>query len=112
MGFWAWFWIWCGLIIVSLAVLGLIGKSLFNRSVEVAHQGARLAGSAAGLLEGLSSKPTLDDSESDVNRPTEEVEAERIALLKQKSKKRAARQRRLIAELKNIDVNESRFTND
>ncbi|MFM2352390.1 MAG: hypothetical protein RL096_871, partial [Actinomycetota bacterium] len=42
MGFWAWFWIWVALSVAALATLMLIGKSLFNRLLEVLHQLERL----------------------------------------------------------------------
>ena len=112
MGFWAWFWIWTALIIGALAVFALIGKSLFNSASAVFHQIERISKPALALAEAMANKPTLEDLESDLLTPVADAEAERTALLKQKSKKRAAQQRRLRNALKNIDVNESRFTND
>ena len=112
MGFWAWFWIWTALIIGSLAVLAFIGKSLFNSASAVLHQIERISKPALALAEAMANKPKLEDLESDVLTSVAEVEAKRASLLKQKSKKQAARQRRLRNALKDIDVNESRFTND
>lgn len=111
MGFWVWFWIWTALVITSLAVFGFIGKSLLNSASAVLHQIERISKPALALAEAMASKPKLEDLESDVLTPVTEVEAERASLLKQKSKKQAARQRRLRNALKDIDVNESRFTN-
>jgi hypothetical protein len=112
MGFWAWFWIWIGLLIASLAFYALIGLSLFNRAKEVLHQVDRIAQPAAVLLEAISSKPMLPGRESDLLSPIAKLDSERQLILKKKTKKRAARQRSLRTALKNIDVNESRFTND
>ena len=112
MGFWAWFWIWTALIIGSLVVYGLIGKSLFNRGMEVLHQLERIGKPAQALMTAMESKPQLDDLESDLLTPVGELDAERKAFLKRKTQKQAARQRSLRSALKHIDVNESRFTND
>jgi glutamine synthetase adenylyltransferase len=112
MGFWAWFWIWSGLVLASLAVFGLLGKSLLNKTGDVLHQVERIMTPAQKLAETLAVKPELTDKESDLLTPASELEAERSALLKKKSKKQAARQRSLREALKHIDVNESRFTND
>ncbi len=111
MGFWAWFWIWTGLVIGSFGIFGLIGLSLFNRALEVGHQISRISKPLGILISAFETKPTLEDKESDVLRSSTEVDAERQTFLKKKSKKRAARQRSLRTALKNIDVNESRFTN-
>ena len=112
MGFWAWFWIWTGLVVASLAIFGLLGKSLLNKTGEVLHQVERIMVPAQKISEALAEKPDLQDKESDLLTPAADLEAERSALLKKKSKKQAARQRSLREALKHIDVNESRFTND
>ena len=112
MGFWAWFWIWVGLFLASLALYALIGKSLFNKGMDVLHQVERIAKPAQALMQALESKPKLEDRESDLLTPVGELDAECRVLLKRKSRKQAARQRRLRDAVKHIDVNESRFTND
>lgn len=112
MGFWAWFWIWVGLALGSLVFYALIGKSLFNRGMDVLHQVERIAKPAQALMAAMESKPTLKDKESDLLRRAGELDAERQVLLKRKTKNRAARQRSLRSAVKHIDVNESRFTND
>lgn len=112
MGFWAWFWIWVALIVGSLAVFGLIGKGLFNRALSVLHQVNQVAPNVQKLFDALEAKPKAEDLESDLLTTLEELDEKRRVLLQRKSKKRAQRQRRLINAIKNIDVNESRFTND
>ena len=112
MGFWAWFWIWAGLILGSLIFYVLIAKSLFNRGMDVLHQVERITKPAQALIASLDAKPELADKESDLLTPLGELEAERRVLLKRKTRKQAARQRSLRSAVKHIDVNESRFTND
>ncbi|MEO0066897.1 MAG: hypothetical protein RJB63_22 [Actinomycetota bacterium] len=112
MGFWLWFWIWVALFVGSLAVYALIGKSLFNRGMDVWHQVERIGKSAAPLMAALEAKPEPVERESDLLRPVGELDADRQSILNRKTKKQAARQRSLRSALKHIDVNESRFTND
>jgi hypothetical protein len=112
MGFWAWFWIWVVLALGSLAIFALIGKSLFNRAVEVAHQLDRIAVPAAALVASMGDRAVLAEHEPDLLVSPSEIEQKRQVFLNLKSKKRAVRQRSLRSALKNIDVNESRFTND
>jgi 4-hydroxyphenylpyruvate dioxygenase-like putative hemolysin len=112
MGFWGWFWIWVGLIIASLGVFAIIGWSLFDRAMAIGHQLSKLAKPVAALIAAAEAKSPVSERESDVLADLGELEIDRRDILKSKSKKRAARQRSLITGLKNIDVNESRFTND
>jgi heme exporter protein D len=111
MGFWAWFWIWVALSIGALAVFGFIGKSLLNRAGTVLHQVERIMKPVQELSDALGTKSKLEAKESDLLTPVSDLDARRTKFLKQKSKKRAARQRSLRSALKHIDVNESRFTN-
>ena len=111
MGFWSWFWIWLALLLASSTTLMLIGLSLFHRAAEVVHQVTRISSTASPLLAAMASKAAIAERDSDLLTPTEEARRRRSSLLKNKTKKRAARQRSLITALKNIDVNESRFTN-
>ena len=99
------------MIIGSLAVLAFIGKSLWNSASAVFHQFERISKPALALAEAMANKPKLEELESDLLTPVAEAEAARAKLLKQKSKKRSARQRRLRNALKKVDVSESRFTN-
>jgi ABC-type multidrug transport system fused ATPase/permease subunit len=112
MNFWAWFWIWTALVIGSLAVFVFIGKGLFNRVLSILYQVNQILPVAQKLFESLEAKPKAEDKESDVLASSSELEEKRRVLLKRNSKKRAARQRSLRSAIKNIDVNESRFTND
>jgi hypothetical protein len=111
MGFWAWFWIWTFLSLAALAVFMLIGISLFHRAKEVLHQVGRIAKTAEPLMAALDAKADVAMPESALLKPTAELDAKRRAFLKNKTKKRAVRQRSLITALKRIDPDESRFTN-
>lgn len=109
MGFWVWFWIWLGLAAATLAVLALIGKSLFNRFREVMHQVDRLAQRAEPLFEAINTPSSYQGPGNSLLENPEVLLAHREATLRAKAKKQQARQRRLIASLKNYNPDESRF---
>lgn len=104
-----WLWIWIALVLASLAVLGLLLKSVFNRLLSAGHQAGRLAVKLEILSALLDEKPEIGDSESSVLKDPAAVSAERKTFLKARTKKQEQRQRRLIASLKRFDPNESRF---
>ncbi|MEY4993836.1 MAG: hypothetical protein RIS82_958 [Actinomycetota bacterium] len=109
MGFWAWFWIWLGLAIAALVVLAIIGKSLFNRFLEVMHQLDRLTQRTEPLIQALNTPSEYEGPRDSLLEDPEVLLAQREATLRAKAKKQQARQRRLIGSLKNFNPDESRF---
>ena len=109
MGFWAWFFIWATLALASLLTLGLIGKSLFNKSVEVAHQIGRVATEAQKLVDLIDSRQGSAPKPQSELITLETASTQRRSFLKAKAKKREDRTRILIKSLKKFDPNESRF---
>jgi spore cortex formation protein SpoVR/YcgB (stage V sporulation) len=109
VGFWTWFWIWLSLGAAALVVLTLVGKSLFNKLGDAAHQVERMASQAQTLANALENKPTVERPSDSVLANPAVARARLLALRKAKVKKHEKRQRRLIASLKRFDPNESRF---
>jgi hypothetical protein len=109
MGFWAWFFIWAALGLASLVILGLIGKSLFNKSLEVAHQIGKVATEAQKLADLIDSRENPIAKPQSVLITPETASTQRRSFLKAKAKKREDRTRILIKSLKKFDPNESRF---
>lgn len=108
MGFWAWFGIWASLAIAALIALSIIGYELFSKSEATLHQLDRLLKNVEPLEEALSTKSkSLRPAES-LLEPGVAV-AERKALIKAREQKAADRQRRLVARLKDLKIDESRF---
>jgi flagellar biosynthesis/type III secretory pathway M-ring protein FliF/YscJ len=103
-----WLWTWASLAVASLAILGLILKSVFNRLLSAGHQAERLANKLEALSK-LEDKPKLASPESSILQDPAIALGRRKELLKARIKKQEQRQRRLIASLKRFDPNESRF---
>lgn len=109
MGFWAWFWIWVALIVLSLVAFGFIGRSLFHRTLAVAHQVSKVATQALNLVELIGSHTKAASQGPIPLISLEEATSKRLRYLKTKAKKREERQRILIRSLKKYDSKESRF---
>lgn len=109
MGFWAWFWIWVALSVAALATLLLIGKSLFNRLLEVLHQLERLEPKTAALIAAIDNHEAAAKPADNVSDDPRLARAAWRKLVVAKAKKRQARQRRLIESLKAFKPEESRF---
>lgn len=109
MGFWTWFWIWISLIVVSLIVLGFIGMSVLNRLESVAHQSGRLIRKLLELAAKIEDRPKLGPTTNNLLDDPALAVARRRSLQKARIKKHEQRQRRLRANLKHFDPNESRF---
>ncbi|MEY4262465.1 MAG: hypothetical protein RLY88_173 [Actinomycetota bacterium] len=109
MGFWAWFWIWAGVFMVSLVTFALLGYNLFEKASGVVRQAANLAPVAEKLQSAIDVKPEIQRPKSNAfDDPKIHVQA-RKRLLQAKAKKRQDRQRRLIKQLNQFDPTESRF---
>ncbi len=109
MGFWAWFWIWVLLSAAALVTLILIGKSLFNRALEVVHQLERLEPKTAALIAAIDNHEAAARPADNLSDDPGVARAAWRKLVVTKAKKRQARQRRLIASLKAFKPEESRF---
>lgn len=109
MNFWTWFLIWTLLALSSLIGLGLIIKSLVNRGELVIRQAKRLTPKISALTKAIETKPLVEKPNSSINDDPRRLIAVRNRLLAAKAKKVQARQRRLIASLKQFDPEESRF---
>jgi len=108
MNFWLWFAIWIVLGVGAIITFALIGHELFIKGEATFHQLTRLESQVRPLQEALDSKTATE-------RPTESLldpagtAVKRRAIIKLREQKAADRQRRLIARLKDINIDESRF---
>lgn len=112
MGFWAWFWIWTALIVGSLGFYAYLGLDLWQRSKPILKQLEALLAKLEKLSAAIDDKPESLRPTSALEREAEEVFADRRRVLKHKAKRKDARERRLIAALNAIKVDERKFTNE
>lgn len=110
MGFWAWFWIWTALIVGSLAFFAYLFWNLWTKAEPSIRQLQILAERLEPLNEALQAESDYKAPESSLLNDGEDVFAQRAELVRNKEKRSKARERRLIASLNAIDVDERRFT--
>lgn len=110
MGFWAWFWIWAALIVGSLAFFTYLFWNLWNKAEPSLRQLQILSKRLEPLNEAIQASSDYKAPESSLLNEGEDVFAQRAELLRNKEKRSRARERRLIASLNAIDVDERRFT--
>lgn len=109
MGFWSWFIIWAVLVSGSLITFALIAFSLMRKLQDAVVETEPLAAKVDALNELVGKKPILERSEHSLLADPGVAVARKRALERAKIKKQQAKQRRLIASLKQFDPNESRF---
>jgi hypothetical protein len=109
MSFWVWFWIWFALIISSLGTFIAIGLSLLRRLARANDQAKPLIVKLESLSQLAATKPQVAKPESSLLAEPAIAVARKQALQRAKIKKQQARERRLIASLKQFNPNESRF---
>lgn len=110
MGFWAWFWIWTALVLGSLGLFAYLFWNLWTKAEPSLHQLQILAKRLEPLSEAMQKASDYKAPESSLLNDGEDVFAQRAELVRNKEKRAKARERRLIASLNAIDVNERRFT--
>jgi hypothetical protein len=108
MNFWIWFAIWAVLVLASLGWLGYVANELLIKTKANLHQVEKLQINTAPLLAAIDEKVTLERPIPSLLEPIEAVK-NRDRLKRDRKHKSEDRQRRLIARLHDIKVDESRF---
>lgn len=109
MGFWAWFAIWSGLALAALITFALIGYELFVKAEATFHQLERLNSQVQPLQTAIDERKAIERPTESLLEPSVAIN-KRKALLKRREQQASDRQRRLIARLKDIQIDESRFS--
>jgi recombinational DNA repair ATPase RecF len=110
VGFWAWFWVWAALAFGSSAFFAFLFWNLWTKAEPVLHQIQLLADRVEPLSAAAQMASDYKAPDSELLNVGEDVFAQRAELVRNKEKRVKARERRLIASLNAIDVNERRFT--
>ena len=109
MGFWLWFAIWSVLGIGAIIAFALIGYELFIKGEATFHQLTRLESQVRPLQAAIETKTELERPAESLLDPAAAA-VKRRAIIKYREQKAADRQRRLVARLKDLNIDESRFS--
>lgn len=108
-GFWLWFWICAAIVALGLIAQILIALWIVNKAKKLSEPAAKLQAIGESLAKAASEKPQVARATAALDQPIEDVLARRRRVLKSKRQRREARERRLVARLKNISYQESRL---
>jgi hypothetical protein len=105
-------WLWVFLTIAGLGLIWhlLLAVGLLKKIKAIAIAAKPLVLKLSEISGALEAKPNLAAPKKAIDRPMDEVLVERLQIMKRRRKAKSDRQRRLIANLKKIDLSESRFT--
>ena len=109
MGFWFWFWICLGVILLGLVSQAVIMVWVALKARKLAEPAKKLQAIGESLAKTASEKPNIEKVTAALDQPVEQVFARRRRVLKAKRLRREARERRLVARLKNLSYQESRL---
>lgn len=109
MGFWGWFAIWSVLGLAAIITFALMGYGLFVKGEAAFHQLERLSEKVQPLESAINQRQEIERPAPSMLAPSTAI-TKRKALLKLREQKAHDRQRRLIARLKDIQIDESRFS--
>lgn len=112
MGFWAWFWIWAALAVGSIAFFAYLFWNLWTKAEPILHQLKVLAERFEPLASAANEASEYQAPESSILNDGDDVFAQRAELVRNKETRVKARERRLIASLRAISVDERKFTNE
>lgn len=103
------------LLIGGIALGGLLWHAwltyqLYRKAKAIQLEAAPLTAKVNELNQAAGNKPSLSAPELAVDQPMEQVLLKRLKLIQRRSAAKAARERRLIENLKKIDPTERRFT--
>ena len=112
MGFWFWFGIFCAIAILALISYALIGLNIASKAKALQEPAARLQALAAKLDAASEVVPVTETLVAALDTDELTVTQRRKAVLKHRSQRKEAKQRRLIARLRNMEIDESRVQKD
>jgi hypothetical protein len=108
---WGFILLWIVWSLVSLAYFAYLGYRLFKKGLGVIRVGEPVIVEAKKLAAAIQNKPSFEKPEDNLFDDVDVHLIERSKLMKARKLKAERRQRRLIEHLRDIDTQESEFTN-
>jgi hypothetical protein len=108
---WGFILLWIVLSLGSLAYFAYLGYRLFKKGLGVIRVGEPVLVEAKKLAAAIQNKPSFEKPDDNLFDDVDVHLIERSKLIKARKLKAEGRQRRLIEHLRDIDTQESEFTN-
>ena len=104
-----WFWVFLAIAVFGLLWHGYLGLLLFRKGKRLQSVGEPIAKKVEKFNAAANSKPIVEKPVLAIDTPIETTINRRLKLVQQRNRAKAARERRLIDNLKKIDPTERRF---
>ncbi len=112
MGFWFWFSIFAGISVLALVAYGLLGLSIAKKAANLNAPAERLETLVKKLEKTSEAVPVIEKVVSALDQDEQAVTQRRNAVVKSRSQRKEAKQRRLIERLRDVKIDESRLNKD
>ena len=112
MGFWFWFAIFAGISVLGLASYCLLGLRIATKAKGLRGSADKLQALANAVQKSSERIPVIENLVPALDQDEQTVASRRRKVLKQRVQRKELKQRRLIARLSTMKIDESRLQKD
>jgi hypothetical protein len=109
MGFWFWFFIYLAIALAALTIYAFIGLRLLKKLKAFEAPAKKLTALATKLDETSKAKVKVESPVAALDQTEQAVTRRHRELTKARKTKKEAKERRLVARLKHLEIDESRL---
>ena len=109
MGFWFWFLVFVGIALAALLFYGLIAVNLFQKLKGLEVPATKLAELAAKMEQAAKAEVAVKSPVAALEQTEQAIAQRQSQIAKSRKAKKEARERRLVARLKHLEIDESRL---
>ncbi len=109
MGFWFWFFIYLVIALGALVIYAFVGLQLLQKLKAFEAPAKKLAELAAKLEKTSKAEVTVESPVAALDQTEQAVSRRQNHIAKARKAKKEAKERRLVARLKHLDIDESRL---
>jgi uncharacterized protein (DUF2384 family) len=109
MGFWFWFFTYLAIALAGLTIYAVVGLQLLKKLKAFEAPAKTLAKLAAKLEATSKAEVTVDSPVAALDQTEHAVTRRKNQIAKARKEKKEAKERRLVARLKHLDIDESRL---
>ena len=109
MGFWFWFFIYLSIALGALALYAVVGLQLLQKLKAFEAPAKKLEELAAKLEKTSKAEVSVESPVAALDQSEEAVSRRQKDIAKARKAKKETKERRLVARLKHLDIDESRL---
>ncbi len=109
MGFWFWFFVYLAIALGALVIYGFVGLKLLKKLQGFEAPAKRLALLAEKLEKTSKAEVTVESPVAALDQTEQAVSRRQNQIAKARKAKKESKERRLVARLKHLEIDESRL---